>query len=62
MIFFAALESLPSHGIIQSILEGERYHGFYSTLVQFTGDDQPILDLKVLNKFLKVQKFRMEST
>lgn len=25
-------------------------------------DVQPILDLKVLNKFLKVQKIRMEST
>ena len=41
----------------------ERFRGFYSNLfvVPKKGGVRPILDLKALNSFVKVQRFRMES-
>lgn len=42
----------------------ERFQGFYSNLFMIPkkeGTVRPILDLKALNRFVRVLKFRMES-
>lgn len=59
-----ALDHLLSQGVIRELPVEEQGLGFYSNLFTVpkpNGDVRPILDLKALNKFLRVQSFRMES-
>ncbi|CAJ0933392.1 unnamed protein product [Ranitomeya imitator] len=59
-----AIESLRQDGVIVPVPEDERFHGFYSNLFMVPkkgGTVRPILDLKLLNRFVKVRHFRMES-
>lgn len=54
---------LLSQGIITLIPEKKRSHVFYSNLFMVPKPNRDVhLDLKGFNIFLKVQKFRMEST
>lgn len=53
-----------AQGVIESVPVTERALGFYSilfTVPKLNRDVQPILDLKNLNKFLKVRSFCMDS-
>ncbi|CAJ0939659.1 unnamed protein product [Ranitomeya imitator] len=62
--FSQALQSLRQDRVIVLVPEDERFCGFYSNLVmvpQKDGRVRPILDLKLLNRFVKVHHFRMES-
>ncbi|CAJ0958245.1 unnamed protein product [Ranitomeya imitator] len=59
-----AIRSLRQSGVIVPVPEHERFRGFYSNLFVVPKRDgklRPILDLKLLNKYVKVRHFRMES-
>lgn len=63
-ILMQEVESLLQKGAIQEVPEGNREEGYYSTyfLVQKkSGDFRPILNLKILNRSVKKQKFKMET-
>ncbi|CAJ0967241.1 unnamed protein product [Ranitomeya imitator] len=62
--FFAAIASLLKSGVIVPVPEKERYTGFYSNLFVVPKKDgkvRPILDLKLLNRRVRLRHFRMES-
>ncbi|CAJ0961219.1 unnamed protein product [Ranitomeya imitator] len=62
--FFQAISSLKEDGVIIPVPQSERFQGFYSNLFivqKKDGTVRPILDLKLLNKFVRVRRFRMES-
>ncbi|CAJ0962706.1 unnamed protein product [Ranitomeya imitator] len=59
-----AIHSLRQSGVIVPVPEHERFKGFYSNLFVVPKKDgkvRPILDLKLLNKCVRVRHFRMES-
>ena len=59
-----AVSSLLDRGVISPVPLEDQGSGFYSNLFvvpKKEGSVRPILDLKLLNKFLRVRKFRMES-
>ncbi|CAJ0932788.1 unnamed protein product, partial [Ranitomeya imitator] len=59
-----AIHSLRQCGVIVPVPEHEKFKGFYSNLFVVPKKDgkvRPILDLKLLNKCVKVRHFRMES-
>ncbi|CAJ0968537.1 unnamed protein product [Ranitomeya imitator] len=59
-----AIHSLRKSGVIVPVPEHERFNGFYSDLFVVPKKDgkvRPILDLKLLNKCVRVRHFRMES-
>ncbi|CAJ0931423.1 unnamed protein product [Ranitomeya imitator] len=59
-----AIHSLRQSGVIVPVPEHERFKGFYSNLFivpKKDGKVRPILDLKLLNKCIRVWHFRMES-
>ncbi|CAJ0954485.1 unnamed protein product [Ranitomeya imitator] len=59
---YRAIDSLRQSGVIVPVPEHERFRGFYSNLVtKKDGTVHPILDLKLLNKYVKVWHFRMDS-
>ncbi|CAJ0954016.1 unnamed protein product [Ranitomeya imitator] len=61
---FNSIESLRISGVISPVPKEERFQGFYSNLFVVPKKDgavRPILDLKLLNKFVRVRHFRMES-
>ncbi|CAJ0968421.1 unnamed protein product [Ranitomeya imitator] len=62
--FRQAVSSLFQAGVIVPVPTAERFRRFYSNLfvVPKKGDSvRPILDLKQLNKYVRVRHFRMES-
>ncbi|CAJ0936938.1 unnamed protein product [Ranitomeya imitator] len=62
--FFQAISSLKEDWVIIPVPQSERFQGFYSNLFivpKKDGTVRPILDLKLLNKFVRVRRFRMES-
>lgn len=62
--FFRALDALCLQGVIVPVPQAERFQGFYSNLFTVPKKDgslRPILDLKLLNRHVRVQHFRMES-
>ncbi|CAJ0935182.1 unnamed protein product [Ranitomeya imitator] len=62
--FFQAISSLKEDGVIIPVPQSERIQGFYSNLFIVPKKDctvRPILDLKLLNTFIRVRRFRMES-
>ncbi|CAJ0921526.1 unnamed protein product [Ranitomeya imitator] len=62
--FFAAIASLLKVGVIVPVPEKERFTGFYSNLFVVPKKDgkvRPILDLKLLNRRVRLNHFRMES-
>ncbi|CAJ0923458.1 unnamed protein product [Ranitomeya imitator] len=59
-----AIHSLRQSGVIVPVPEHERFRGFYSNLFVVPKKDgtvRPILDLKLLNRCVRVRHFRMES-
>ncbi|CAJ0931053.1 unnamed protein product [Ranitomeya imitator] len=59
-----AIHTLRQSGVIVPVPEHERFKGFYSNLFVVPKKDgkvRPILDLKLLNKCVRVRHFRMES-
>ncbi|CAJ0925344.1 unnamed protein product, partial [Ranitomeya imitator] len=61
---FTAIASLLKSGVIVPVPEKERYTGFYSNLFVVPKKDgkvRPILDLKLLNRRVRLRHFRMES-
>ncbi|CAJ0961645.1 unnamed protein product [Ranitomeya imitator] len=61
---FNSIESLRISGVISPVPKEERFQGFYSNLFVVPKKDgavRPILDLKLLNRFVRVRHFRMES-
>ena len=58
-----AVQDLLVRGVIVPVPSMEWFQGFYSNLFVVPKKEgvRPILDLKALNCFVKVQKFRMES-
>ncbi|CAJ0964903.1 unnamed protein product [Ranitomeya imitator] len=62
--FFQAINSPKEDWIIIPVPQSERFQGLYSNLFivpKKDGTVQPILDPKLLNKSIRVQRFRMES-
>ncbi|CAJ0944457.1 unnamed protein product [Ranitomeya imitator] len=62
--FFSAIASLLKSGVIVPVPEKERFTGFYSNLFVVPKKDgkvRPILDLKLLNRRVRLRHFRMES-
>ncbi|CAJ0947911.1 unnamed protein product, partial [Ranitomeya imitator] len=62
--FRQAVSSLLQAGVIVPVPMAERFRGFYSNLFVVPkngGSVRPILDLKQLNKYVRVRHFRMES-
>ncbi|XP_073430315.1 sex comb on midleg-like protein 2 isoform X4 [Dendrobates tinctorius] len=59
-----AVTSLQHKGVIAPVPQGEESQGFYSNLFSVPKKDgtvRPVLDLKILNRFIRVRRFRMES-
>ncbi|XP_073436841.1 uncharacterized protein [Dendrobates tinctorius] len=59
-----AIRVLQRNGVIVPVPECERTQGFYSNLFAVPKKDgtvRPVLDLKLLNRFIRVRHFRMES-
>ena len=59
-----AVLDLLAQGVVVPVPPAERFQGFYSnlfTVPRKEGKVRPILDLKALNNYVRVQKFRMES-
>ena len=59
-----ALDRLLNQGVIVEVPVQEHKLGFYSNLFVVpkpNGDVRPILDLKILNSYLRIRSFRMES-
>lgn len=62
--FLRAIHVLFLQGVIIPVPQSERFRGFYSnlfTVPKKDGSVRPILDLKMLNRHVRVRKFRMES-
>ncbi|XP_069820999.1 uncharacterized protein [Dendropsophus ebraccatus] len=62
--FFQAIPSLLSKGVIVRVPPLQRFRGFYSNLFvvpKKDGSVRPILDLKRLNRYVRLSHFRMES-
>ncbi|CAJ0946808.1 unnamed protein product [Ranitomeya imitator] len=61
---FNSIESLHLSRVISPVPWEERFQGFYSNFFVIPKKDgtvRPILDLKLLNRFVRVRHFRMES-
>lgn len=61
---FGALQDLLLQKVIVPVPVSEQFQGLYSNLFTFPkkeGKVGPILDLKALNCFVRVQKFRIKS-
>lgn len=62
--FFGAIHALCQQGVIVPVPTSERFQGFYSNLFMVpkkNGSVRPVLDLKLLNRHVRVRKFKMES-
>ncbi|CAJ0958925.1 unnamed protein product [Ranitomeya imitator] len=59
-----AIQALQKDGVIAPVPRDQRFKGFYANLFVVPKKDgtlRPILDLKLLNKFVRVRHFRMDS-